>query len=267
MRAIWVLSDVAYQERFWIKGERPVMRIGNWTAGVLDFKETLIFFFENYIKAKESLEAEITRLNTENLPIRNFLTSQLNFLNELHDKLLDFKRCGRFKRIVFDTRWHEIIISAKSLYKELSREPTIEEIYPEFICNLQRQSDDNQNFPWFFSNLVGATWKLSSKDYQERFWVASENSYSDFEATVDQFEEAAEILFDTSDNNDDGFKMSPKQRKMLQEFYDMMEEYQDGIERWLNNAVIIEDPKFAKCREYARIFYKELLRVDLANFI
>jgi hypothetical protein len=267
MRAIWILSDKPYQEKFWIRGERPLMQIGDWVSGVLDFQTTLLTFFQNWIKAKESLEIEEIRLKLEKPPIRILKIRQLDLLNQLHNKLFEFKYLKKIDGFVFDTKWNSVISSAKSLYKELSRKPEFEEVYPKFICDLYERSNNSRKKITDFLGLINSIWELSNKDYQERFWVAKQEPYtlSNFELTMEGFEEEAEVVLDTSDY---AVEMTPNQREMLQKFYDMMEDFEENGEAedpgyGVNDAAIIEDPLFSKCREYAKLVYEELSRDDL----
>lgn len=69
---------------------------------------------------------------------------------------------------------------------------------------------------------------------------------------MENLEEDIEIVLDTSDH---AVEMTDKQREMIQNLYGMLEDFDAyGV----NNAAIIEDLKFAKCREYAQLVYEEL---------
>ncbi|QVL57616.1 MAG: hypothetical protein KFB93_00640 [Simkaniaceae bacterium] len=221
-------------------------------SNAICFQGTLCTFFQNYTKATEALELEIVGLKLENPPIISFKMIQLETLKKFHDELLFFKGRKNFGRVVRDSKWNEIIELAKSLYTELSREANFEEIYPEFFCNLQRRGGNDRKKLWDFSILLRSIWELSNKDYQQRFWVAKEKYYSDFALTMENLEEDIEIVLDTSDH---AVEMTDKQREMIQNLYGMLEDFDAyGV----NNAAIIEDLKFAKCREYAQLVYEEL---------
>ena len=270
IRTIWIFSDKSYQENFWIRGERPLVKIGDWASGVLDFQNTFLAFSQNYIKAKESLELEKSRLELEKPPIRILKIRQLELLKQFHKKLLEFDKVQNFESVVFDTKWNDIITSAKSLYIELFRKPEFEEIYPKFICNLYGKSDNNRKKLWDFLRLIKSTWELSNKDYQERFWVAKQEPYplSNLELTMEDFEEEAEVVLDTSDYV---IEMTDKQREMLTELLRVVEEYdcdkttpsRTSSPYGKNDEAIVKDPKWEKIRQYAKLVYEELSGDDL----
>ena len=120
-----------------------------------------------------------------------------------------------------------------------------------------------------FLQVIRTIWVISNKEYQKRFWVRQEPPmlYGDnYMETMETFLGDAEGVLDTSDY---AVEMTPKQREMLEKFYNMMEDYEadpdsaDDPGYGVNDAEIIEDPKFAKCREYAKLVYEELSGDDL----
>lgn len=265
MKAIWIFSDKSYQEKFWIRGERPLVKIGDFVSEVLDFQNTLLAFSQNYKKAKEFLELEINRLEVETPPIRKFKVSQLELLKQFHIKIIEFKENQNFKTFVFDAKWDDVINSAKFLYKELSRKPQAKEIYPSFVCNLWgKRGNDRREKLCDFCGLISSIWELSNKDYQERFWVAKQEPYplSDFESTMDEFEEEAEIVLET---NNYTIEMTDKERDMLTELLRLVNEYYfdqtTPISRYgKNDAAIMKDPKWQEIRNYAKLVYEEIAK-------
>ncbi|WP_316357682.1 hypothetical protein [Candidatus Neptunichlamydia sp. REUL1] len=203
------------------------------------------------------MKLEIVGLKLERPPIIYFKILQLEKLKKFHDELLVFQGRKNFGRVIHDSKWNEIIDLAKSLYKCLSREANFEEIYPEFICNLRRRGGNYRKKLCDFPAFLISTWELSNKDYQERFWVAKQKYYSDFALTMEGFEEDVEMVLDTSDY---AVEMPPQQREMIQSLYAMLEDF-DIYGYGVNDAAIIEDSKFSKCREYAKIVYEELSRM------
>jgi hypothetical protein len=76
---------------------------------------------------------------------------------------------------------------------------------------------------------------------------------------MESFEEDIETVLETSDY---AIEMPPKQREMIQSLYAMLEDF-DVYGYGANDAEIIEDPLFAKCREYTKLVYEELSGDDL----
>jgi len=117
-----------------------------------------------------------------------------------------------------------------------------------------------------FSNLYFEIWKLSSKPYQQEYWNKHGQWGDNYSETMETFLGDCRAVLDTSDY---AVEMTPKQREMLQKFYDMMEDYEADPKAvsdpgyGVNDAAIIEDPLFAKCREYAKLVYEELSGDDL----
>lgn len=267
MRAIWILSSRPYQESFWLRKKSPSIPLqkivtggvdGNdWASSALCFQGTLFTFFQNYTKAMESLGLEIVELKLENSPIIQFKILQLEKLKKFRDELLVFQERKNFGRVARDSKWEKIIDFAKSLYKELSREANFEEIYPEFICNLRQEAGDTRKTLYDFPKLLISIWELSNKDYQNRYWVSKQKYYSDFALTMESFEEDVEMVIEDSDYV---VEMTPRQREMIQNLYGMLEDF--DIYRVIDSE-IIQDPKFVKCREYARKVYEELSGDDL----
>ncbi|QVL56097.1 MAG: hypothetical protein KFB95_02515 [Simkaniaceae bacterium] len=145
--------------------------------------------------------------------------------------------------------------------------------YPPWIVNKMLELDDSSeigNNPRTkitdFLELYIVTWVLSNKAYQKKYWgIDSQESVDNYSETMETFLGAGRAVLETSDYT---IEMTPTQREMLQKLYDMMEDFEENGEAedpgyGVNDAAIIEDPLFAKCREYAKIVYEELSGDDL----
>lgn len=139
--------------------------------------------------------------------------------------------------------------------KRLERERNQEEVYS---YNPTKITD--------FLPLIHCIWKISSKTYQKEHWNKHGQWGDNYSETMETFLGDAEGVLDTSDY---AVEMTPKQREMLEKFYNMMEDYEadpgsaDDPGYGVNDAAIIEDPLFSKCREYAQLVYEELSGDDL----
>lgn len=141
-------------------------------------------------------------------------------------------------------------------------------IYPPYIVS-ETEKKDPPNYLLTkisdFLPLIRAIWKISNKSYQENFW-RNRREYDSYNGTTETFLEDAEAVLDTSDYT---VEMTPKQREMLKKLYDMIEDYEcnpnavEDLNCDYTDGKIIEDPEFAKCRDYARLVYEELSGDDL----
>nr|VFK42641.1 MAG: hypothetical protein BECKSD772F_GA0070984_11269 [Candidatus Kentron sp. SD]VFK49576.1 MAG: hypothetical protein BECKSD772E_GA0070983_11932 [Candidatus Kentron sp. SD]VFK81051.1 MAG: hypothetical protein BECKSD772D_GA0070982_12082 [Candidatus Kentron sp. SD] len=146
--------------------------------------------------------------------------------------------------------------------------------YPPWIVSKMLELDDNLKFKnnsrtkiTDFLELYMAIWSLSSKPYQKKYWgIDSPESVDNYSETMEEFLGTGRAVLDTSDY---AVEMTSKQREMLQKLYDMMEDFEwdddtaDDPGYGINDHEIIEDPKFDKCRKYARLVYEELSGDDL----
>ena len=145
------------------------------------------------------------------------------------------------------------------------------EIYPKFIVR-SIEKEEPTGTPRTkitdFLHLLRTTWVISNKEYQERFWVRQELPMrgDNYMETMETFLGDGRAVLDTSDY---AVEMTLKQREMLQKLYTMLDDFDgdgdsaDDPGYGINDAAIIEDPKFAKCREYAKLVYEELSGDDL----
>ena len=157
----------------------------------------------------------------------------------------------------------------EKLTKEEENE--IKKFYPPFISRKMIELTDeiNNRKPTHiddFYRLHLAIWKISSKAYQKEHWNKHGQWGDNYSETMETFLGDAEGVLDTSDY---AVEMTPKQREMLEKFYNMMEDYEadpdsaDDPGYGVNDAAIIEDPLFSRCREYAKLVYEELSGDDL----
>jgi len=157
--------------------------------------------------------------------------------------------------------------------EELTEEEkqSILDLYPPFVAKkLIELTDEINNRKrknvTEFIQLIRSIWKLSSKSYQKEYWNKHGQWGDNYSETMETFLGDCRAVLDTSDY---AVEMTPKQREMLQKFYDMMEDYEADPNAvsdpgyGVNDAAIIEDPLFAKCREYAKLVYEELSGDDL----
>lgn len=163
----------------------------------------------------------------------------------------------------------------KPIPKKLSEKEKkqLQKLRPPFISKkaieLNKHPEINNQLPTKiedFSRIYFAIWKISNKQYQKEFWGKHGQWGDNYMETMETFLGDAEGVLDTKDRT---IEMTPKQREMLQKFYDMMDDFDgdgdsaDDPGYGINDAAIIEDPKFAKCREYAKLVYEELSGDDL----
>ena len=152
-------------------------------------------------------------------------------------------------------------------------------LYPPFIVKslalvreeIRIEKETGKSIPYRptkitdFTPLIHCIWKISSKFYQKEFWNKHGQWGDNYSETMETFLGDAEGVLDTRDRT---IEMTHKQREMLQKFYDMMEDFEENGEAedpgyGINDAEIIEDPLFSKCREYAKLVYEELSGDDL----
>ncbi|MEM8727853.1 MAG: hypothetical protein AAGE99_04000 [Chlamydiota bacterium] len=165
-------------------------------------------------------------------------------------------------------------MTPEELIKEEQKLEEHKKIYPPFLVEQLRKGREEirKNLPQSFvkitdfTQVILTTWVISSKSYQKNFWADHRKWWDNYSETMEIFLSNTEAVLDTSDY---AVEMTLKQREMLQKLYDMMEDYEgdpdaaDDPGYGINDAEIIEDPKFDKCRKYARLVYEELSGDDL----
>ena len=159
--------------------------------------------------------------------------------------------------------------------KEFAEE---QKIYPPFLVEQFRKGRERRrkNLPQSFSKVTDFTqvirtvWVISNKDYQERFWVRQEPPIiwaDNYMETMETFLSDGEAALEA--NEAGRVEMTPKQREMLQKLYDKVDNFDGDGETpddpgyGVNDAAIIQDPKWHEIREYAKLVYEELSGDDL----
>ena len=131
----------------------------------------------------------------------------------------------------------------KKKYQELDEHPELRERYEkitDFLC------------------LIKKMWIISDAHYQERIWVKHETSQivDSYDDTIMYFVEDAEAVIEDKDE----ITMTDNQYNMLNKLYHMVDEYDMNKERPKNDKDIVNDPKWHKIREYAKLVYEELIQ-------
>ena len=113
-----------------------------------------------------------------------------------------------------------------------------------------------------FLPLIHCVWKISNEEYQEKF-LGKQGQWGDnFMETMETFIGDSEGVLEARDAG--RVKMTDKQRDMLKNLYDMIDIFEDDPETpedlgyGENDAAIVNDPKWHKVREYAKLVYMEL---------
>ena len=140
-------------------------------------------------------------------------------------------------------------------------------VYPPFIFN-EIEKIDPPDFQMTkitdFLPMITCIWKISSKDYQERFWVRQE-----LPMRGDTYMETMETFLSDSEGalnaRDAGrVSMTDKQYEMIKHLVDLTDEFEcdpttpQDLGNGLNDPAIVADPKWHKVREYAKLVYEEI---------
>ena len=117
-----------------------------------------------------------------------------------------------------------------------------------------------------FLPLIHCIWKISNKGYQEQYWGKRGQWGDNYMETLETFSGDARASLKT--NKEELITMTPKQREMLQKLYDMIDFFTEdpeapGSDYGENDEAIVNDPKWLKIGEYAKIVYEELSGDDL----
>lgn len=164
-----------------------------------------------------------------------------------------------------------MIPKSQKLTEEEKKE--INDFYPPFITekiielntNPEINGQPNTKIEDFYP-LYADIWIISNKAYQEKYWLKPEMLEENYMETMEEFLSTCRTVLNTSEYV---IEMTPKQREMLKNLYTMIEDFEgdddsaDDPGYGVNDAAIIEDPKFDKCRQYARLVYEELSGDDL----
>ena len=152
----------------------------------------------------------------------------------------------------------------------------VKKIHPPFVAKkileLNQHPEINDQIPRHiedFYPLYLAIWKISSKPYQEEFWGKQGQWGDNFMETMETFLGDAEgVLEANNPPSDPPIQMTQKQRKMLQELCNKIDKFwadpdTPASEYGENDEAIINDPKWQKIGEYAKLVYEELSGDDL----
>ena len=117
-----------------------------------------------------------------------------------------------------------------------------------------------------FTVLITNIWKISNRDYQERFWVRQELPMrgDNFMETTMTFNQHVRGV---SEAKDLGLvKMDEKQYEMLMKLYNMIDEFEADPDTppdpgyGENDKEIVADPRWDKIRNFAKEVYEELIK-------
>ena len=162
-----------------------------------------------------------------------------------------------------------------SRFKEEKQIEEDKKIYPPFLveefrkCREEIRIEEKTGKPipfeptkiTDFTILITNIWKISSKDYQERFWVRQELPMrgDTFSESTMTFEDAAEGILDPYVS----IGMTKKQRAMLTQLFHLVEDYKNDRDTPCSrygekDEEIVNDPRWDKIRNYAKEVYEEL---------
>ncbi|QVL56457.1 MAG: hypothetical protein KFB95_04480 [Simkaniaceae bacterium] len=166
-----------------------------------------------------------------------------------------------------------------SRFKEEKQIEEDKKIYPPFLveefrkCREEIRIEEKTGKPipfeptkiTDFTILITNIWKISSKDYQERFWVRQELPMrgDTFSESTMTFEDAAEGILDPYVS----IQMTKKQRAMLTQLFHLVEDYKNDRDTPCSrygekDEEIVNDPRWDKIRVYAKDVYEELVKED-----
>lgn len=165
-----------------------------------------------------------------------------------------------------------MIPKPKKLTEEGRKE--LREFYPKFISEKIIELNEHPEINDLpstkitdFYPLYLQIWKISNKDYQVQYWGKQGQWGDNYSETMEEFLGDGEAVLEA--NEAGRVSMTSKQREMLQKLYDMLDDFDgdgdsaDDPGYGVNDAEIIEDPKFDRCRKYAKLVYRELSGDDL----
>ncbi|MDN3508817.1 MAG: hypothetical protein P0S93_02150 [Candidatus Neptunochlamydia sp.] len=117
-----------------------------------------------------------------------------------------------------------------------------------------------------FLSLLCCIWRISNKAYQEEFWGKQGQWGDNYMETMEIFFGDSEAVLEANDAG--RVSISPNQRKMLQELCNRIDRFfadpeTPESEYGENDKAMINDPKWQKIGEYAKLVYEELSGDDL----
>jgi len=151
--------------------------------------------------------------------------------------------------------------------KELGIMPPEErrEIYPPFLVKEIEQILENPKMKdelcekvTDFLHLMRAIWVVSSREYQERFWVRKEPpmDHDSFEETTTTLIKDGKLALKEKDRRQ--IEVPENQYMMLKNLCDRVEAYKAVIGQGKSDEEIVKDPKWGEIREYAKLVYQEI---------
>ena len=166
-------------------------------------------------------------------------------------------------------------MSPEELSEEAKEFEEEKKTYPPFLVEQFRKGRERRrnNLPQSFSKItdftqvIRTTWVISNKEYQEQYWGKQGQWGDNYMETMETFLGDGEAVLEANESG--RVSMTLKQSKMLQKLYTMLDDFDgdgdsaDDPGYGINDAAIIEDPKFDKCRQYAKLVYEELSGDDL----
>ena len=157
----------------------------------------------------------------------------------------------------------------KTKYSKLYED--YEKIFPDFINKKSRELREDPTINDLpntkitdFTVLITNIWKISNRDYQERFWVRQELPMrgDNFMETTMTFNQHVRGV---SEAKDLGLvKMDEKQYEMLMKLYNMLDEFEADPDTppdpgyGENDKEIVADSRWDKIRNFAKDVYEEL---------
>jgi len=148
-----------------------------------------------------------------------------------------------------------------------------EKIFPDFINKKSRELRKNPTINDLpntkitdFTVLITNIWKISNRDYQERFWVRQELPMrgDNFMETTMTFNQDLKGILEAKEAG--RVKIVKKQYEMLKNLYDMIDKFEADPDTppdpgyGENDEEIVNDPRWDKIRNYAKEVYSELIK-------
>lgn len=139
------------------------------------------------------------------------------------------------------------------------------EIYPPFLVKEIEQILENPKLKeelcekvTDFLHLMRAIWAVSSREYQERFWIRKKPpmDHDSFEETTSTLIEDGKSVLKEKDRSQ--IEMPEKQYVMLKSLCDRVEAYKETNAQGKSDEVIVRDPKWDEIRKYAKLVYREV---------
>lgn len=126
-----------------------------------------------------------------------------------------------------------------------------------YLVKCEKILEKKENIP-VFGSLLDSINDISNLDYQKKIWI----KYEDL-SIVDSYDDTTMYFFEDGDALIEAYEagrveMSDKQYQMLKTLYQMVDEYDDLMDRPETDEGIVNDPRWSKVGEYAKLVYEEL---------